>query len=160
MLNSAPAFLVYAAFALGVAAAANVATVRPVSDTAPPSSAARAAEGGATEDSELLAIRLRQRADLEAALANARPPVPWTREPPAAYVAPEPAAETALAMSPPLPQLQKPHDTIAKARIEEDGYRRVRIIERGPDGRWRATALRGETEVAVMVDEQGNVSMQ
>lgn len=46
----------------------------------------------------------------------------------------------------------------AKAAIERDGYKRVRVLTRGPGGVWRARAFRGETEVAVSVDSAGNVS--
>ena len=49
-------------------------------------------------------------------------------------------------------------EEVAKAAIERDGYKRVRILSRGPNGVWKAHALRGETEVAVNVDAAGNVS--
>jgi hypothetical protein len=48
----------------------------------------------------------------------------------------------------------------AKALIEADGYKRVRAVARAPDGRWRGLALRGAEEVAVSVDDNGNVSTQ
>ena len=53
-----------------------------------------------------------------------------------------------------------PAGRIAKSKIEEDGYRAVRMVERSPDGKWRALAMRGGTEVAIVVDEQGHVSSQ
>jgi len=48
----------------------------------------------------------------------------------------------------------------AKAMIEADGYKRVRAVARAPDGRWRGLAMRGAEEVAVSVDDNGNVSTQ
>jgi hypothetical protein len=46
----------------------------------------------------------------------------------------------------------------AAAFIEADGYKSVRLLSKSQDGVWRATALRGTTEVQVAVDPQGNVS--
>lgn len=48
----------------------------------------------------------------------------------------------------------------AKHAIEFDGYRNVRGLEKGPDGVWRGRAMRGRTEIAVMVDASGNVSAE
>jgi hypothetical protein len=46
----------------------------------------------------------------------------------------------------------------AKAAIEQDGYRDVRGLVKGPDGSWHGSALRGSTEVAVRVDASGSVA--
>jgi hypothetical protein len=46
----------------------------------------------------------------------------------------------------------------AKGAIEADGYKSVRNITPGPDGTWRARALRGKTEVVITVDREGRVS--
>lgn len=46
----------------------------------------------------------------------------------------------------------------ARSAIEADGYRRVKILTAGPDGTWRARALRGTTEVVLTVDRAGRVS--
>ena len=59
-----------------------------------------------------------------------------------------------------------PNDTVpgkvaesaAKAAIEADGYRAVRILQRATGGEWRARGLRGATEVGLTVDGSGNVS--
>jgi hypothetical protein len=48
-------------------------------------------------------------------------------------------------------------DANARAAIEADGYKRVRVISKSEDGTWRARAFRGSTEVALRVDPQGNV---
>jgi hypothetical protein len=49
-------------------------------------------------------------------------------------------------------------ETAAKAAIEADGYKGVRALTRGPDGVWKASALRGQTEVLLSVGPTGSVS--
>jgi hypothetical protein len=46
----------------------------------------------------------------------------------------------------------------AKASIEADGYKGVRMLSKGLSGGWHATALRGTMEISITVDAQGNVS--
>ncbi len=46
----------------------------------------------------------------------------------------------------------------AKSAMEADGYTGVRGLSRGPDGKWKATALRGEVEVQLSVGSTGDVS--
>jgi hypothetical protein len=46
----------------------------------------------------------------------------------------------------------------AKGAIEADGYKGVRDITPGPDGSFRARAMRGRTEVTITVDREGRVS--
>jgi hypothetical protein len=48
----------------------------------------------------------------------------------------------------------------AQRRIEQDGYKNVQNLQRGDDGLWRGTAMRGNTQVQVAVDRAGNVSAQ
>lgn len=48
----------------------------------------------------------------------------------------------------------------AKAAVELDGYKNVRGLEKGPDGVWRGRAMRGRTEIAIRVDDAGNVSAE
>jgi hypothetical protein len=48
-------------------------------------------------------------------------------------------------------------ENAARAAIEADGYKSVRIVGKG-DGVWRAKALRGKTEVLLIVDETGSVT--
>jgi hypothetical protein len=45
----------------------------------------------------------------------------------------------------------------ARAAIEADGYKKVRVVNKAADGTWHARALRGTTEVALRVDAQRNV---
>jgi hypothetical protein len=46
----------------------------------------------------------------------------------------------------------------AKSAIEADGYQSVKNVVTGPDGTWRARAMRGNTEVVLRVDRDGRVS--
>ena len=48
----------------------------------------------------------------------------------------------------------------AKAAVERDGYKNVHALEQGPDGVWRGRAMRGRTEIAIRVDDNGNVSAE
>jgi len=48
-------------------------------------------------------------------------------------------------------------ENAARAAIEADGYKSVRIVSRG-DGVWHAKALRGKTEVLLIVDSNGSVT--
>jgi hypothetical protein len=54
--------------------------------------------------------------------------------------------------------LGKMTESAAKAAIEADGYKGVRILQRAEDGGWRARALRGTIEVGLSVDLRGSVS--
>ena len=48
----------------------------------------------------------------------------------------------------------------AQKRIEQDGYKSVQNLQRGSDGLWHGTAMRGNTSVQVTVDRTGRVSAQ
>jgi hypothetical protein len=48
----------------------------------------------------------------------------------------------------------------AKAAIEADGYKRVRVLGKAADGSWRAKAHRGSTEVQLTVDGAGRVTLE
>lgn len=85
-------------------------------------------------------------------------PVPiLVRERPAVAV---PVVETASATAPVLPSTvaDAEGNKFAKGAIEADGYKFVKNITAGPDGTWRARALRGKTEVVLTVDREGRVS--
>ena len=47
----------------------------------------------------------------------------------------------------------------AKTAVEADGYKRVTVLGKGPNGAWRAKGFRGATEVLLTVDDTGRVSM-
>jgi hypothetical protein len=49
---------------------------------------------------------------------------------------------------------------IAQKRIEADGYKNVQGLAQGSDGLWHGRAMRGNAEVQVTVDKQGNVAQQ
>lgn len=48
----------------------------------------------------------------------------------------------------------------AKAALEAEGYKSVGSLRMGADGKWSGSAMRGDKQVAVSVDANGNVSSQ
>jgi len=46
----------------------------------------------------------------------------------------------------------------ARAAIEADGYKGVKVLRKGANGVWHASALRGSTTVMLTVDSSGSVS--
>ena len=69
------------------------------------------------------------------------------------------ASSNASMATAPAPRLTGAAGT-AQRRIEQDGYKNVQNLQRGADGLWRGTAMRGNTQVQVAVDRAGNVSAQ
>ena len=69
------------------------------------------------------------------------------------------ASSNASMATAPAPRLTGAAGT-AQRRIEQDGYKNVQNLQRGPDGLWRGTAMRGNAQVQVAVDRAGNVSAQ
>ena len=67
---------------------------------------------------------------------------------------PDEAAQEAAASSGGL------NEAAAKAAIEADGYKGVRILRKDVNGVWRATGMRGQTVVLLMVDSSGSVSAE
>jgi hypothetical protein len=49
-------------------------------------------------------------------------------------------------------------ENAARAAIEADGYKGVKVLRKGANGVWHASALRGKTTVMVTVDSSGSVS--
>jgi hypothetical protein len=49
------------------------------------------------------------------------------------------------------------NDSMAKAAIENDGYKNVRNLVKDGDG-WRGRAMRGRTEISIRVNADGSVS--
>jgi hypothetical protein len=49
-------------------------------------------------------------------------------------------------------------ENAARAAIEADGYKGVQELRRGDNGVWHAKALRGRTEVRLIVDARGAVT--
>jgi Ni/Co efflux regulator RcnB len=52
-----------------------------------------------------------------------------------------------------------PAANAAKQEIEQSGYRDVRGLAEDQQGIWHGRALRGNTEVQLLVDQDGNVSV-
>jgi hypothetical protein len=87
-----------------------------------------------------------------------RPPVPVLFSHRRAFV---PANEAASTLSPSAADTAPPGsmtEAAAKAAIEADGYKGVRALARGSNGVWKASALRGQTEVLLSVGPTGSVS--
>lgn len=49
-------------------------------------------------------------------------------------------------------------ENAARAAIEADGYKGVKVLRKGANGVWHASALRGKTTVMLTVDSSGSVS--
>lgn len=83
-------------------------------------------------------------------------PILMRERPPVALPALETVSATAPGQTTPAAEAE---DTgFARGAIEADGYKFVRNITPGPEGKWRARALRGKTEVVLTVDREGRVS--
>lgn len=99
-------------------------------------------------------------------LSPVKPAIVETRQAPVPILVRErppvvlPAVETASATvpAPSVPTVDSEANSFAKGAIEADGYKFVKNITQGPDGTWRARALRGKTEVVLTVDREGRVS--
>ena len=53
-----------------------------------------------------------------------------------------------------------PGENAARAAIEADGYKGVKVLRKGANGVWHASALRGKTTVMLTVDSSGSVSAE
>lgn len=81
-------------------------------------------------------------------------PAAW--EPPPGYD----ATQVDQATLPSQPAAIEQDNALARRAVEEDGYKSIRDIKPGPDGTWRVRAMRGRTEVLLVVDKDGRVSAQ
>jgi hypothetical protein len=184
MMNGLPLIAAYGAVCIGIVAGVTV--VLPTVQASQNGTAARVSMGEMApertpNDMELQANRLAERSRLDTVLVDARPPVPLLPTPkPIFKPLVEPNATASAVPASTAPPLGNAHPTgpvafaettvlrppsaiapsaVAKS-VETDGYKAVRVLGREADGRWRALALRGSTEVAVLVDDKGNVSSQ
>jgi hypothetical protein len=74
---------------------------------------------------------------------------------------PDDTDEPTPAAGPPvLPPPAKLTGAAAKAAVEADGYKRVTVLGRRPNGTWQVKAYRGDTEVMVTVDGAGTVTTE
>lgn len=86
-------------------------------------------------------------------------PVPLQmRERPPVVVPPALETATATLPAPTIGAVGAEGGGFARSAIEADGYRAVNSLAPGPNGTWRARALRGTTEVVLTVDRDGRVS--
>jgi hypothetical protein len=51
-------------------------------------------------------------------------------------------------------------ESAAKAAIEADGYKGVKVLRQGANGLWYAKAMRGAAEVPLTVDAAGRVTLE
>ncbi len=84
-------------------------------------------------------------------LMKPRPPVDLPNAAADAAAVAEPTAKVA-------DEGEKLAESSAKAAIEADGYKGVRVLRQGAGGLWYARALRGSAEVMLTVDGQGRVT--
>ena len=85
-----------------------------------------------------------------------RPPV---NLPPVADKATEAKASGKPGETPSEPAAGDPAgETAARAAIEADGYKGVKVLRKGANGVWHASALRGKTTVMLTVDATGSVT--
>ncbi|TAJ39805.1 MAG: hypothetical protein EPO67_00635 [Reyranella sp.] len=93
----------------------------------------------------------------KSAFETRQAPVPLLVRERASWAAPAglEASATAAASA---PVINEEGNRFAKGAIEADGYKGVRDITPGPDGTFRARAMRGRTEVTITVDREGRVS--
>lgn len=94
-----------------------------------------------------------------------RPTLEARRDPVPVLMKPRPAVALASAEAPLPPVAAPPTESAAdgasaKAAVELDGYRNVRLVRRGDNGLWYAEGLRGSTKVMLTVDARGTVSAQ
>ena len=69
-------------------------------------------------------------------------------------------ASVAAAQTAEMPAAKGAAPDSVRAKIEADGYKDVQGLAMGADGRWHGRAMRGNTEVAVTVDDRGTVVAQ
>ena len=98
------------------------------------------------------------------ALEANRPPVPLMMKPRPAVEQPisPPSTQVAVA-APDLKAAGEPKANLgeksAKAAVEADGYKGVRLLNKDANGNWQARAMRGSTEVSLTVDKRGGVRL-
>jgi hypothetical protein len=91
-------------------------------------------------------------------LDAARPPVPVLFSHRRPFVPANEAASTLFLSAADKAPPGSMSEAAAKAAIEADGYKGVRALARGSDGVWKASALRGQTEVLLSIGPTGSVS--
>ena len=148
-------YLAVAILLVGATAGAHMIAPAPGANASPPvASEARKAQPVA------IATRVPEPVPTAQPAPIAKPPVPLRLSArPAVKRAEGEMASPQVAASD-VSQTSPQNESFAKAAIEQDGYKSVRGIAKGPNGSWRATALRSTTEVVLSVDATGKVSAQ
>jgi hypothetical protein len=140
---------------VALAATVLVAGVASMLAVMPSGQSARSTPVEAKPSPELAAVAAAGKPSLEARHA----PVPLVLKPrptvelPAVAEAAQPPPETAKAPDP-------AGGAAAKAAVELDGYKAVKVLRKGDNGLWYAEALRGSTKVRLTVDAQGTVTTE
>ena len=121
-----------------------------------PSVASRATTSEPTRPQPTLAVHA---VAGSAALEAHQPPIPLVR------TVTVPVLTTTIAPDIPVLEAEMPSAddldmTAARAAIEADGYKAVKVLGKASDGSWRARAHRGTTEVQLTVDGSGRVSAE
>src|ERR1043166_3178884 len=90
-------------------------------------------------------------------LPPAQPATEATR-PVTKVVAEKTAPAPAPAASISAPAATKAESAATRAAIEADGYKGVKVLRKGVNGVWHASAMRGNATVMLTVDSSGSVS--
>jgi len=90
-------------------------------------------------------------------VAAATPPEPPKAVDPAGGAT---ANDTTASTAGGAPGNDTPGGSAAKAAVEADGYKAVKVLRKGDNGLWYAEGLRGRTKVILTVDAQGNVTTE
>jgi hypothetical protein len=69
-----------------------------------------------------------------------------------------PSAKAEAVASAPAATNDQSSETAVRASIQADGYKGVQVLRKGVNGVWHAKAMRGTTEVLLVVDSSGNVT--
>jgi len=69
-----------------------------------------------------------------------------------------PSAKAEAVASAPAATNDQFSETAVRASIQADGYKGVQVLRKGVNGVWHAKAMRGTTEVLLVVDSSGNVT--
>jgi hypothetical protein len=138
----------------------NTSTDKTVSDK--PAIDRRTAQLAPTASAKVASVPTAQKPQVEANQApvpfkmKPRPPVDL---PPAADKATGAKTTDKPAEGPPDPAAgDGSGENAARAAIEADGYKGVKVLRKGANGVWHASALRGKTTVMLTVDASGSVS--
>src|SRR5262245_54777641 len=137
---------------VGVASALAFApAAQPVSQSTPRPAAAEAA-----------APVVAQLAQTKPTLEARQAPVPLLMKPRTPVELPTATTTATDGAAAPLPQQAATAggENSAKAAIEADGYKGVKVLRKAADGRWYAEAMRGNTKVLLTVDANGSVAAE